>query len=419
MFPERMTKVIRTVHLWLGLSTGLIVFIIAVTGCIYAFQAEIQDLTQPYRFVEPRNKPVLPPSRINRIAERALPGKHIHAVMYLGEERAARVIFWKADAGYYYFVYIDPYSGEVLKVKDELSDFFRIVLDGHYYLWLPPEIGQKIAASATLIFVILLITGLFLWWPRNKNGRKQRFRIKWNARWRRTNYDLHNVLGFYIHLAALILALTGLVWGFVWFRDAVYRTASGGDEFVEYYNPPSDPDVSYGGEIPAIDRVWLKMIREYPDAEWIEIHPPEDSVSSIAANANPDASTYWKTDYHYFDQYSLEELPVNHIWNRFGNSSGADKLMRMNYDIHVGAVLGFPGKLLAFFASLIIASLPITGFLLWYGRMRKKKKNMKKSGSGLSYRNGKVLKKSDHKNNSEASTTFVLQTIRRDIRERH
>lgn len=49
------------------------------------------------------------------------------------------------------------------------------------------------------------------------------------------------------------------------------------------------------------------------------------------------------------------------------------KLRRMNYDIHIGSILGFPGKVMAFLASLIGASLPITGFLVWYGRKFKKK----------------------------------------------
>ena len=39
------------------------------------------------------------------------------------------------------------------------ADFFRIILDGHFYLWLPHHIGQPIAASATLIFVVMMITG--------------------------------------------------------------------------------------------------------------------------------------------------------------------------------------------------------------------------------------------------------------------
>jgi uncharacterized iron-regulated membrane protein len=45
----------------------------------------------------------------------------------------------------------------------------------------------------------------------------------------------------------------------------------------------------------------------------------------------------------------------------------------MNYDIHTGAIIGLPGKILAFFASLIVASLPITGFYIWWGRKQKQK----------------------------------------------
>lgn len=96
---------------------------------------------------------------------------------------------------------------------------------------------------------------------------------------------------------------------------------------------------------------------------------------AIAANANPDASTYWKIDYRYFDQYTMEELPVDHLWGRVDEASLADKLQKMNYDIHAGAKNGLPGKVLAFLLSAIIASLPVTGFLMWWGRKYKAKKS--------------------------------------------
>ncbi len=52
---------IGNIHLWLGMASGLIVFIVAITGCIYAFKVEIENMTQSYRFVEPTSQPVLPP----------------------------------------------------------------------------------------------------------------------------------------------------------------------------------------------------------------------------------------------------------------------------------------------------------------------------------------------------------------------
>ena len=224
-------KLTGKLHLWLGLSSGLIVFIVAVTGCIYAFQVEIQDLTQPYRFVAPQHKSFLLPTQIREIADKQLPGKHIHSVLYQGKDRAAKAIYFSAkpDNEYYDFVYVNQYSGKVLKVKDEYADFFRFILDGHFYLWLPHDIGQPVVASATLVFLVMIISGLILWWPRNIKGAKQRFSIKWSARWRRKNYDLHQVLGFYVTWLAIIFALTGLVWGFTWFAGGVYTLASGGN----------------------------------------------------------------------------------------------------------------------------------------------------------------------------------------------
>ncbi len=363
--------VIGKLHLWLGFTSGLLVFIIALTGCIYAFQEEISNLTQPYRFVAAQPKPFLPPSRIKTIAEKELPGKTVHAIQYQGAQRAAKAIFYSNTDDYYYFVYVDPYTGRVLKVKNENRDFFRFIINGHFYLWLPPAVGQPIVAWATLVFFIMIITGLILWWPKSKSARKQRFTIKSNTRWRRKNYDLHNVLGFYAFCIAVIFAVTGLVWGFEWFRDSYYALSTGGKKFPEYKEPVSVKK-QMQDSLPGIDRVWLLMKKEYPAYAGIEVHVPEDSVTCIAANANPDPDTYWQTDYRYFDQYSLKELSVNHLWGRFGNNSGGDKLMKMNYDLHVGSILGLPGKILAFSASLIIASLPITGFLIWWGRRNKK-----------------------------------------------
>ncbi len=372
-------KIVRTTHLWLGLISGLIVFIVAITGCIYAFKDEIQSFTQSYRYVDKQNLPYLPPSEIVEVANNALPDKDIHAVMYHQEGMATEAIYFNYEEYYYYFVYVNPYTGEVFKVKDEFADFFRIVLDGHFYLWLPHEIGQPLVASFTLVFVLMLISGIVLWWPKNRIGKAKSFKIKWDAKWRRKNYDLHSVLGFYICWLALLFSLTGLIWGFEWYRDGVFELASGGEAYVDYYDPPADITAKVQHTVPAIDQVYEIMKVAYPDAETIEVHPPHDESLSIAANANPDASTFWKIDYRYFDPYTLEELPVSHQWNRLAEATNAELMLRMNYDIHVGAIAGLAGKLLAFFASLTVASLPVTGVLLWYGRRNKKPKRMETS----------------------------------------
>ena len=90
---------------------------IAVTGCVYAFKEEIQNRSQPFRYVKAQDKTFLPPSELKKIAEAALPGKIVHAVMYQGKERAAKVIFYHDEGTevYYNFVYVNQYNGEVVK----------------------------------------------------------------------------------------------------------------------------------------------------------------------------------------------------------------------------------------------------------------------------------------------------------------
>lgn len=366
-------KAIGKIHLWLGLSSGLVVFIVSITGCIYAFQVEIQDLVQSYRYVEIEKKPMLPPSALKSIVEKIVPDKNVHSITYERPGRAAIANIYHYEPTYYYLVYLNPYTGQVLKTVNMDEDFFRFILDGHFYLWLPEEIGQPVVASATLIFVFLMISGLVLWWPKNKAAAKQRFSIKWNAQWRRVNYDLHNVLGFYMTWVTIVLAITGLVWGFQWFSNAYYFTISGGKTQQEYYEPESamPSATSVADNTPAIDRIWQKMIAETPEAATIEVHPPETSKSTIVTATTTDTDVYWKHDYRYFDQYTLNEVSVTHPYGRLEDISTADKIMRMNYDIHVGAIFGFAGKLLAFFASLIAASLPVTGIYIWWGRRKK------------------------------------------------
>ena len=364
-------KLTRNIHLWLGLSSGLVVLILGITGCILAFELEIRSLTESFRNVKVENKAVLPPSELKAIAEKHLTSKKALGIEYPGKDKAAIAAYY--DEKEYELLFMNPYSGEVLKHKNMNKDFFRIVLDGHYYLWLPNDIGQPIAASATLIFLVMMISGLILWWPKNKAAKKQRFTIKWSARWRRKNYDLHNVLGFYMTWIAIFLAITGLVFGFQWFAKSLYWITSGGETMVEHTHPLSDTTktVSFAN---MADHLWQEHRIGLKENESIAVYfasIPTDPVE-IAVNHNP--GTYYNSDYYHYDQYTGKELPATGSYaGKFEDAPLADKIVRMNYDMHVGAILGLPGKILAFFASLIAASLPVTGFYIWLGRKKKRK----------------------------------------------
>ena len=364
-------KIIGKIHLWLGLASGLVVLFLGITGCILAFEVEIRKLTEPEQFVKEENKEYLPPSRLKAEAEKYLDGKTVNGLEYPGKGKSTIASYY--DAENYKLVALNPYSGKMLKVKNMNRDFFRVVLDGHYYLWLPEKIGQPIVASATLIFLVMMISGIVLWWPKNKAARKQRFSIKWNARWRRVNYDLHNVFGFYMMWIAIFIAVTGLVWGFEWFSKSLYWATSGGKAMIEEVHPASDTLAAKSTTGNVADKLWLQFSKQKADKESIGIYYPLTNADPFEIAINHKPGTYYNMDFYHFDQYTGAELPVEGIYaSKFKDANVADKIRRMNYDIHVGAVLGLPGKILAFFASLIAASLPVTGFYIWLGRRKKK-----------------------------------------------
>ncbi|MFT3676335.1 MAG: PepSY-associated TM helix domain-containing protein [Chitinophagaceae bacterium] len=364
-------KLVGKIHLWLGLASGLIVLFLGITGCILAFEVEIRSWTEPFQHVKEENKAYLPPSVLKASADSAMRYGKTLGITYPGKGKAAIAAYY--DEKNYELVYLNPYTGAILKHKNMPDDFFRIVLDGHFYLWLPHHIGQPIVASATLIFLILMITGIVLWWPRNKAARKQRFTVKWSARWRRKNYDLHNVLGFYMTWIALFIAITGLVFGFEWFARSLYWVSSGGKVMEEHRHPVSD-STKTPGVVNMADHLWQQHRSEIKENESLGIYFASLPADPVEVVVNHRPGTYYNSDFYHYDQYSGKELPATGSYaGRFTDATVADKIVRMNYDIHVGAVLGLPGKLLAFFASLVTASLPVTGFCIWWGRRKKKK----------------------------------------------
>lgn len=365
-----MKKVIRNIHLWLGFASGLVIFILGITGCLLAFEIEIRNATEDFRKVAVEQKPLLPPGLLKAKGEEALDSRHALVAEYGGPGKAALLSYY--DATHYELAFFNPYSGQLLQHKNMKKDFFRIVIDGHYYLWLPPSIGQPVVATATLIFLLLLITGIVLWWPKNRHARRQRFTLKLNARWRRKNYDLHTVLGFYMSWIAVFLVITGLVMGFQWFARSFYFVTSGGRAMVAHTDPASIPSPHSTQHI--ADKVWPQYADRLAGNKIVQFYFPSDPAGSLEVVVNNKPGTYYHTDVYHHDQYTGKLLAPG---ERFSNAGFADKLAKMNYDIHVGAVLGLPGKLLAFFASLIAASLPVTGFMIWWGRRRQTKKHLR------------------------------------------
>ena len=372
-------------HLWLGMASGIVVLILSITGCIYVFSIEITEaLRNDAIYVSEVKQATIPVSKLWDDTQNKIGNKTKISSVKISNDPKKTWIFgcYKANEGaltyfglidYYQSIYVNPYSGEIMAIYDEEMDFFNIVKFIHWSLLIATDLGQQIVGWSTFIFVIMLIIGIILWWPKNKAARKQRFKFQWKSttQWKRKNYDIHNIFGFYIASIALIIAFTGMVWAFTWFQATVYTLASGTVTAPEIVNKKAD------NTLPKVDNAMEVALEKsriaYPTADALSMAKPVDSIASVNVYVQQNENTYYAAHQMCFDQKSGEILlNRSHTDKNFG-----EQLITANYDIHVGAILGIPGKIIAFIASFICGMLPITGFLIWYGRTFKKSKAKK------------------------------------------
>lgn len=361
-------KATRQIHLWLGLATGIVVFIVCITAAIWTFSPEIESATQSYRHITPQDKPFLSVSKLHAIAQKQLPKKKVNRISFEGKEKASTADFY--GDGYYYTAFINPYDGKVLAFINNENSFFRWIIKGHYELWMG-EIGGEIVRWSTLIFVLMLISGIILWWPKNKAARKQRFKVKMGTSPKRLNYDLHNVLGFYASWIVLFAAITGVIWTFEWVSQAEYWMASGGKEIIDYPNPIAKKVKNSHSNIKSIDSIFTQKIKQYNNPHSVSVGYPETDSTAYNISVYPNESGYDNDDF-YYDQYTFKEIPVK-AYGKYANANSGEIASRMNYDIHIGSIFGITGRIAMFLAVLIGASLPVTGFYIWWGRNNKKK----------------------------------------------
>ena len=376
-------KITGWLHLYLGLISGTIVCIECITGACLIFEQDIKAFYYTERIpkiAEKIDADILKPSVFSAKMKSLAPAYAMHEIKYSKGKAVTVEVEKDEEEKTFYF---DPYQGTLLPGGEhaddkEVKDFFSFALDGHIHLWLPDKFGGALTNYGTIAFVFLLISGIVLWWPRNKAGLKQRFSFKWkdSTRWKRKNYDLHNILGFYFMIFLLLLALTGLrLGGMRWVDKSLYWLTSGGKEVPARKKMVSDTThiASAIAFDQGLDRLFTEITTANPSWRIAEFHypdPEEKSATIFSSIKFYQDRTYDFTDKHYtVDQYTFKILE-NLLWQ---DKNFPDLIRAVNWDIHMGTIFDFWSKLLFFFTSLVGATLPVSGFLIWMGRKKRKK----------------------------------------------
>lgn len=358
-----MKNFFRIAHLWLALPVGLFISLICLTGAILVFQDEIQEWSHPTRYFvsEVKEKP-LSPEQLVAIVNPQLLNNSVASIQRSSDPNRTYAVGLKE--GFRASAFVNPYTGEITGYYSPRDSWMFTVMSLHRWLldgtrtW-----GKQIVATSTILLVIIVLTGILYQLPLRLNLKT--FSIRFKSGGHKMLYDFHNVLGLYSCILLLVAALTGLMWSYDWYRNGVYKLFG-----AEVPTQRGEQERGHGkGETKPLNTAsWdevLQMLQEQnPDFKSIQIAEGQVIVKLKSA-PNQRAS-----DRYQFNPGSGEITKTE----LYKDSAKASRIFGWSYSLHVGDVWGIWSKILVFLASLIGASLPITGYWMYVKSLLKKRK---------------------------------------------
>lgn len=376
MNRNRLRKLVNDIHLWLGLSSGLILFIVCLSGTVYTFRAEIERWMEPEKYFHQQSGVAsLPADSIVSLVEAAKKGK-VTAMLVPSDPSMNWQVTVKEGAAKPKTFFVNPVNAIIVGEQGgSTSKFFTTVMQLHRWLLMEEYGGRIIVGTATIIFVLMIISGLILWFPAKLRLIKQVLTIKTSANWKRINHDLHNTLGFYSFLVLLVMALTGLCWSFEWYKDGLSNVLGAkvfkgrGEKPIELKEPSENAQTA---SIQSLLNEGQELFN-YPGNSRIVL--PEKSNQAITINKT--ATGFFAVagaDKVQLDRYTAQPLKIEAYADKPLNVKIADSIKIL----HTGEIFGTFSKIIYFIVCLIATSLPVTGTLIWVNKMKKKNNKPKK-----------------------------------------
>lgn len=357
------------IHLWPSIVSGIVLVLVCLTGTIIVYGDEIMDFSAGsarYVSVPPHARRVTHEQLVASI-HKANPDMAISEFVFFKDpERSIRIRAFIPKERKLVLVYVNPYNGKVLKV--DKSIFFFFVMAHIHSSFLAGKIGGWVVAVSTVVFVISCITGLILWWPRKwtRATRQASFTVKWKERFKRLNYDLHNVFGFYSLVICLILGLTGLMIFFKPMMNAAIKISGGTTEHLDAILPKADSS-RISQDAVAIAYVALA---NHPEKKMVSIWNFEKQKAGalVFTSGKSGLKSIENADINIYNRYTGKEIHVPQEFLRH------EKTENIVWQLHMGQWWGQFGKLATFLSGIVATTLPVTGFLIWWGRRKKSKK---------------------------------------------
>jgi uncharacterized iron-regulated membrane protein len=231
-------KVLFQVHLWTGIGLGLYVVVISLTGSLLVFRVEYYKYFRPGTTVTVRSTERLSDDAVKAAAEQRYPALKVTSVQQRRRQRNSPAEVFLAGNGTELHRLFDPYTGEDLgEAEPRATKLFEKVAQLHDNL-LGDRTGRTVNGVGGIVLTVMCLSGLWIWWPGVRNW-KRGLMLRWNTSWKRFNWDLHSVMGFWSFAFVFMWAITSV---YMVFPDPFL-------EVVDFLQPPDALGTPRTGDI--------------------------------------------------------------------------------------------------------------------------------------------------------------------------
>ena len=360
--PGAARRLVFKLHLYTGLLAGLLLVLSGLTGSALVFREELETLAHPERRVAADQGERVALDAVLQTVRRAYPDDRPFAIRMPRTPQEAYLI--KLNGAHDRFVYLDPYNGRILGTHRQNQSVLGWIALLHTQL-LAGEAGKTALGLGGLLLTGLCVTGLVLWWPRSGKI-SQGVSIRWSARWKRLNFDLHRVSGFYTSLFLLLTASTGAA--FVFNKTAVGLVDAVTASAPRAAPPRVEPGRS-GIPVPSLDMLLRQADRALPaPTTWISLPQTPDAPLAVRKKLPQERHPNGR-NFVYLDPHSGRVLQVEHALA----SPLGTRVFNTFYPLHIGTVAGTPTRVLQVIAGLAPTLLWVTGLIMRASRRQRRR----------------------------------------------
>ena len=352
-------------HFYASLFCIPFVLWLSLTGSIYLFRPQIEAwIDRPYAQVATTGARASAAAQADA-ALRAVPGSRLEGYELPATAEQAVQIVVVAPRGSVR-VYVHPQTLAVLRIVDDDDRPMRIVFRLHGELLAGP-VGSYVVELAASWTIVMILTGLALWWPRGGGLAGVVYPLLRAGR-RRFWRDIHGVTGFWVSLAALFLLLSGLPWAQGWggYLTMVRRVAEGAPPRQDWSTEHGDHHMAGQAHASApgtepLDRL-IATVRPLALAPPVLIAPPAAAGAPWSAKSEA-ADRPMRTD------LTLSGKTGAMLTRRdFAQRRLVDRIVGWGVAIHEGQAFGGLNQLLNLLTAAGLTLLSVSGAILWWRR---------------------------------------------------